>query len=66
MNKFKYFCAENGGETQLPSSTSIGGKKQGFGVPQNLEDLDPQNTVFSFLEIYLKLENVPSFLFISH
>ena len=46
VNKFKYFCAENGGETQLPSSTSIGGKKQGFGVPQNLEDLDPQNDRF--------------------
>ena len=52
MNKFKYFCAENGGETQLPSSTSIGGKKQGFGVPQNLRELDPQNDhVFRFLKL---------------
>ena len=29
-----------------PSSTSIGGKKQGFGVPQNLGELDPQNDRF--------------------
>ena len=54
VNKFKYFCAENEGKTQLPSSTSIGGKKQGFGVPQNLGDLDPQNDRFFVFGNWLK------------
>ena len=37
---------------RLPSSTSIGGKKQGFGVPQNLGALDPQNDrFFRFLKL---------------
>ena len=39
---------------QLPSSTSIGGKKQGFGVPQNLGDLDPQNDRFFVFGNWLK------------
>ena len=46
MNKLEYFCAENEVKMRLPSSTSIGGKKQGFGVPQNLGELDPQNDRF--------------------
>ena len=46
MNTLEYFFAENEVEIQLPSSTSIGGKKQGFGVPQNLGGLDPQNDRF--------------------
>ena len=46
VNKLEYVFAENEVEIQLPSSTSIGGKKQGFGFPQNLGGLDPQNYRF--------------------
>ena len=57
MNKLEHFFAENDGKMRLPSSTSIGGKKQGFGVPQNLRELDPQNDrFFRFFEIDLELE----------
>jgi len=46
VNKLEYFCAENEVKMRLPSSTSIGGKKQGFGVPQNRGALYPQNDRF--------------------
>ena len=64
MDKLEYFCAENEVKIQLPSSTSSG-KKQGFGVPQNLGDLDPQNDrFFVFGNFFGKKKKSLIFLFL--